>query len=121
MWPKGLRIVRDDDDGIVMAALDKRMKGFEATIQHVMGDELGLPPFDLEPPPKLSLYIEELFSANAEDIDFVEVWRQKKKVTLAMHRHEVPLVNAFLTGVKIDVRELAHTKATDFSDRVRPM
>ncbi|CAL9020580.1 unnamed protein product [Prunus brigantina] len=36
-----------------------------------------------------------------------------------MHRQEVPLVNAFLTGVKIDAGELARTKATDFSDRVQ--
>ncbi|CAL9000502.1 unnamed protein product [Prunus brigantina] len=32
---------------------------------------------------------------------------------------EVPLVNAFLTSVKIDAGELARTKATDFSDRVQ--
>ncbi|CAL2237943.1 unnamed protein product [Prunus armeniaca] len=36
-----------------------------------------------------------------------------------MHRQEVPLVNAFLTGVKIDAGELARTKVTDFSNRVQ--
>ncbi|KAI5349592.1 hypothetical protein L3X38_002480 [Prunus dulcis] len=110
---------RDDDDGIVMAALDKRMRGLEAAIHHVMGDESELPPFDLEPHPKLPLGMEELFPADVEDIDFVEVRRQKKEVTLAIHRHEVSLVNAFLTEVKMDAGELAQTKATDFSDRVQ--
>lgn len=110
---------RDDNDGIVMAALDKRIRGLEEAIHHVMCDELGLPPFDLEPPPKLPLSMEELFPTDVEDIDFVEVRWQKKEVTLAMHHHEVSQVNAFLTEVKMDAGELAQTKATDFSDRVQ--
>ncbi|CAL8168708.1 unnamed protein product [Prunus armeniaca] len=61
--------------------------------------------------------MEELFPAGTEDIDFASVRREAKEVTLTMHRQEVPLVNAFLTGVKIDAGELARTKATDFSDR----
>lgn len=36
-----------------------------------------------------------------------------------MQRQEVPLVNPFLTGVKMDVGELAWTKAADFLDRVQ--
>lgn len=63
--------------------------------------------------------MEELFSKDAEDIYFAAVRRQKKEVTLAMHSQPVPLVNAFLIGVKIDVGELAHTKATSFSNRVQ--
>ncbi|CAL2270434.1 unnamed protein product [Prunus armeniaca] len=35
-----------------------------------------------------------------------------------MHRQEVPLVNAFLTRVKMDAGELTQTKATNFSNRV---
>lgn len=70
------------DDGLVAAALDKKRNGLEATIRDVMGNELGLPPFDLEP---LPLGMKELFSEDAEDIDFAAVRLQKKEVTLAMH------------------------------------
>lgn len=41
------------DDGLVSAALDKKKKGLEAAIKDVMGNEPGLPPFDLEPLPPL--------------------------------------------------------------------
>ncbi|CAL2276956.1 unnamed protein product [Prunus armeniaca] len=78
-----------------------------------------LPPFDLDPPPRLPLEMEELFPAGTKDTDFALVRQLAKEVTLAMHRQEVPLVNAFLTGVKIDAGELTRTKATDFSDRVQ--
>ncbi|CAL8174645.1 unnamed protein product [Prunus armeniaca] len=78
-----------------------------------------LPPFDLDSPPRLSLEMEEIFPAGTKDIDFASVRREEKEVTLAMHRQEVPLVNAFLTWVKIDAGELTRTKATDFSDRVQ--
>ncbi|CAL2253854.1 unnamed protein product [Prunus armeniaca] len=102
----------------LLAELDKKRRGLESSIHDVMGGTV-LPPFDLDPPPRLSLEMEELFPAGTEDIDFASVRREAKEVTLAMHRQEVPLVNAFLTGVKIDARELARTKATDFSDRVQ--
>lgn len=50
-WPQ------DDDDGLVAASLDKKMKWLEAAIRDVIS-ELGLPPFDVEPPPKLPLIME---------------------------------------------------------------
>ncbi|CAL8088083.1 unnamed protein product [Prunus armeniaca] len=101
-----------------LAELEKKRRGLESSIHDVMGGTV-LPPFDLDPPPRLPLEMEELFPAGTEDIDFASVRREAKEVTLAMHRQEVPLVNAFLTGVKIDAGELARTKATDFSDRVQ--
>ncbi|CAL2263485.1 unnamed protein product [Prunus armeniaca] len=101
-----------------LAELEKKRRGLESSIHDVMGGTV-LPPFDLDPPPRLPLEMEELFPAGTEDIDFALVRREAKEVTLAMHRQEVPLVNAFLTGVKIDAGELARTKATDFSDRVQ--
>ncbi|CAL9004811.1 unnamed protein product [Prunus brigantina] len=76
----------------LLAELEKKRRGLESSIHDVMGGTV-LPPFDLDLPPRLPLEMEELFPA-------------------------VPLVNAFLTGVKIDAGELARTKATDFSDRV---
>ncbi|BBG93111.1 hypothetical protein Prudu_001023 [Prunus dulcis] len=42
--------------------------------------------------------------------------QQKKEVNLAMHRHEVPLVNVFLEGVKSDPEALAKTPASSFID-----
>ncbi|CAL8150904.1 unnamed protein product [Prunus armeniaca] len=108
---------RQEDDKL-LAELEKKRRGLESSIHDVMGGTV-LPPFDLDPPPRLSLEMEELFPAGTEDIDFASVRREAKEVTLAMHHQEVPLVNAFLTGVKIDGRELARTKATDFSDRVQ--
>ncbi|CAL2246823.1 unnamed protein product [Prunus armeniaca] len=101
-----------------LAELEKKRRGLESSIHEVMGGTV-LPPFDLDPPPRLPLEMEELFPAGTEDIDFASVRREAKEVTLAMHRQEVPLVNAFLTGVKIDAGELARTKATDFSDRMQ--
>ncbi|CAL2229465.1 unnamed protein product [Prunus armeniaca] len=101
-----------------LAELEKKRRGLESSIHDVMGGTV-LPPFDLDPPPRLSLEMEELFPAGTEDIDFASVRREAKEVTLAMHRQEVPLVNAFLIGVKIDAWELARTKATDFSDWVQ--
>lgn len=38
---------------------------------------------------------------------------------MALHREEVPLVNAFLTEVKIDAGEVAQTKAISFSYSVQ--
>ncbi|CAL9006330.1 unnamed protein product [Prunus brigantina] len=102
----------------LLAELEKKRRGLESSIHDVMGGTV-LPPFDLDPPPRLPLEMEELFPAGTEDTDFASVRREAKEVTLAMHRQEVPLVNAFLTGVKIDAGELARTKATDFSDRVQ--
>ncbi|KAI5324209.1 hypothetical protein L3X38_033282 [Prunus dulcis] len=78
-----------------------------------------LPPFDLDPPSKLPLEIGELLPEGIEDIDFASVWPQKKEVTLELHHQEVPFLNAFLTRVKMDAGELAHTKATNFSNRVQ--
>ncbi|CAL9012708.1 unnamed protein product [Prunus brigantina] len=101
-----------------VAELEKKRRGLESSIQDVMGGTI-LPPFDLDPPPRLPLEMEELFPVGTEETDFASVRREAKEVTLAMHRQEVPLVNAFLTGVKIDAGELARTKATDFSDRVQ--
>ncbi|CAL9028375.1 unnamed protein product [Prunus brigantina] len=89
---------RDEDGGL--AELDKRRRGLELAIHNVMGGS-ELPPFDLEPPQKLPLSM-----------------LQKKKVTLAMHRQEVPIVNAFLTGVKTGAGELIRTKTMDFLDQV---
>ncbi|CAL9000161.1 unnamed protein product, partial [Prunus brigantina] len=102
----------------LLAELEKKRRGLESSIHDVMGGTV-LPPFDVDPPPRLPLEMEELFPAGTEDTDFASVRREAKEVTLAMHRQEVPLVNAFLTGVKIDAGELARTKATDFSDRVQ--
>ncbi|CAL2271279.1 unnamed protein product [Prunus armeniaca] len=110
-WPR-----QEDDE--LLAELEKKQRGVESSIHDVMGGTV-LPPFDLDPPPRLLLEMEELFPAGTEDIDFASVRRKAKEVTLAMHRQEVPLVNTFLTGVKIDAGELAQTKATDFSDRVQ--
>lgn len=73
--------MRDDDDRLVSAALDKKKKRLRGCHKDVMGNEPSLPSFGLEPLPKLLLNMEELFLAYAEDIDFVEVWRQKKEVT----------------------------------------
>ncbi|CAL2249563.1 unnamed protein product [Prunus armeniaca] len=102
----------------LLAELEKKRRGLKSSIHDVMGGTV-LPPFHLDPPPRLPLEMEELFPVGTEDIDFASVRREAKEVTLAMHRQEVPLVNAFLTGVKIDAGELARTKATDFSDRVQ--
>lgn len=96
---------RDDDDGLVAVALDKKRKGLEAAIRDIIS-EPGLPSFDLEPPLKLPLIMEELFAMDVEDIDFAVVQRQKKEVTLVIHRQEVPMVNSFLIGVKMDAGEL---------------
>ncbi|CAL2228492.1 unnamed protein product [Prunus armeniaca] len=112
----GKRPRTEEDEQLV--ELEKKRRGLESSIHDVMGGTV-LPPFDLDPPPRLPLEMEELFPAGTEDIDFASVRREAKEVTLAMHRQEVPLVNAFLTGVKIDAGELARTKATDFSDRVQ--
>ncbi|CAL2228603.1 unnamed protein product [Prunus armeniaca] len=112
----GKRPWQEDDE--LLAELEKKRRGLESSIHDVMGGTVLLP-FDLDPPPRLPLEMEELFPAGTEDIDFASVQREANEVTLAMHRQEVPLVNAFLTGVKIDAGELARTKATDFSDRVQ--
>lgn len=106
-----------EDDGL-LAQLEKKRRGHETSIRDVIGGTVLLP-FDLDPPPRLLLEMEELFLAGTEDIDFASIRREAKKVTLAMHRQKVPLVNAFLTEVKMDVGELAQTKATGFSDRVQ--
>ncbi|CAL8107473.1 unnamed protein product [Prunus armeniaca] len=108
---------RQEDDEL-LAKLEKKRRGLESLIHDIMGGTV-LPPFDLDPLPRLPLEMEELFPAGTEDIDFASVRREAKKVTLAMHRQEVPLVNTFLTRVKIDAGELARTKATNFSDRVQ--
>lgn len=81
--------------------------------------KVKLPLFDLEPSPRLPLGMEELFPEGTEDTDFASFWRQKQEVTLTMRRQEVPLVNAFLTRVKMDVKERARTKVTNFSDWVQ--
>ncbi|CAL8134743.1 unnamed protein product [Prunus armeniaca] len=61
-------------------------------------DGTVLLPFDLDPSPRLSLEMEELFLAGIEDVDFASVrWEAKE----------------------IDARELARTKASDFFDRVQ--
>ncbi|CAL8085117.1 unnamed protein product [Prunus armeniaca] len=112
----GKRPWQEDDE--LLAELEKKRRGLESSIHDVMGGTVLLP-FDLNPPPRLPLEMEELFPAGTEDIDFASVQREANEVTLAMHRQEVPLVNAFLTGVKIDAGELTRTKATDFSDRVQ--
>lgn len=80
-----------------------------------MGNEPELPPFDFEPPLKLLLGMEELLLEDVEDMDSITFRRQ----TLALHREEVPLVNAFLIEVKIDAGEVAHTKAINFSYSVQ--
>ncbi|CAL2270716.1 unnamed protein product [Prunus armeniaca] len=108
---------RTEEDEL-LAELEKKRRGLESSIHDVMGGTV-LPPFDLDPPPRLPLEMEELFPAGTEDIDFASVRREANEVTLAMHHQEVPLVNAFLTGVKIVAGELARTRATDFSDRVQ--
>ncbi|KAI5338412.1 hypothetical protein L3X38_017683 [Prunus dulcis] len=113
------RASRKSDDELVSAALDKKRKGLEVAIRDVMGNELELPPFDFEPPLKLLLDMEELLLEDVKDIDSVTFWRQKKEVTLALYCEEVPLVNAFLTEVKIDAREVAHTKAISLSYSVQ--
>ncbi|CAL2246889.1 unnamed protein product [Prunus armeniaca] len=57
-----------------------------------------LSPFDLDPPPRLSLEMDELFPTDIEDVDFASVrWEAKE----------------------IDARELAQTKASDFFDQVQ--
>ncbi|KAI5343178.1 hypothetical protein L3X38_011054 [Prunus dulcis] len=73
--------------------LEKRRR---ATIHDVMG-RVELPLFDLESPPRLALGMKELFLEGTEDTDFAFFQQQKHEVTLAMHRQEVPLINAFLT------------------------
>ncbi|CAL2236042.1 unnamed protein product [Prunus armeniaca] len=113
-WAAEKRPRQEDDE--LLAELEKKWRGLESSIHDVMGGTV-LPPFDLDPPPRLPLEMDELFPIGTEDIDFASVRREAKEVTLAMHRQEVPLVNAFLTGVKIDAGEFARTKATDFSDR----
>ncbi|KAI5323519.1 hypothetical protein L3X38_032591 [Prunus dulcis] len=71
-----------------------------------MGNEPGLPSFDLEPLPKLLLSMEELFLAYAEDIDFVAVWRQKKEafgemyMTIAREDKKVALARRQMEVVK---------------------
>ncbi|CAL9011931.1 unnamed protein product [Prunus brigantina] len=76
----------------LLAELEKKRRGLESSIHDVMGGTV-LPPFDLDPPPRLPLKMEELFPAGTEDTDFA--------------------------SVRWEAKELARTKATDFSDRVQ--
>ncbi|BBH09168.1 hypothetical protein Prudu_021592 [Prunus dulcis] len=102
---------RDDDEG--------RRKALEEAHQHVMGSGPRLPPFDLQAPPKLPFGMEDVFAKGVEKVDFGRLRQQKKEVNLAMHRHEVPLVNVFLEGVKSDPEALARTPASSFIDRAQ--
>ncbi|VVA28310.1 Hypothetical predicted protein [Prunus dulcis] len=88
--------------------LEKRRKGLESAIHDVMG-KVELPLFDLESPPRLALGMKELFLEGTEDTDFAFFQQQKHEVTLAMHRQEVPLINAFLTRVGRLEREVEET------------
>ncbi|CAL8992715.1 unnamed protein product [Prunus brigantina] len=92
---------RDDDEGLVADVLGKK-RPLEEAHQSVMGTGPRLPPFDLQAPPKLPFDMEDVYAEGVEKVDFSMLRRQKKEVNLAMHRHEVPLVNVFLEGVKCD-------------------
>lgn len=73
---------RQDDDG-GLAELDKRRRGLETSIHDIKGGTVQ-PPFDLNPPSRLPLGMEELFPEGINETDFVAVRGQKKEVTLAM-------------------------------------
>ncbi|CAL8993046.1 unnamed protein product, partial [Prunus brigantina] len=59
----------------LLAELEKKRRGLESSIHDVMGGTV-LPPFDLDPPPRLPLEMEELFPAGTEDTDFASVRRE---------------------------------------------
>lgn len=63
--------------------------------------------------------MEEVFVEGMKAVDFSGLLRQKKEVSLAMHRQEVPLVNVFLKGVKSDPEALTRTQTSSFAERVQ--
>ncbi|CAL9000888.1 unnamed protein product [Prunus brigantina] len=63
----------------------------------------------------------ELKLTRQAEIEDLLVAKRLGTVIMDLPHQEVPLVNAFLTGVKIDAGVLARTKATDFSDRLMIM
>lgn len=110
---------RDDDKGLISKALAGKRKALEEAHQDVIEVELRLPPFDLRAHPKLPFGMEEVFYEGMEGVDFGGLHRQKKEVSLAMHRQEVPLVNVFLEGVKNDPEALARTQTSSFAERAQ--
>lgn len=84
----------------------------------MMGAGPRLPPYNLQAPPKLPFGIDDVFAEGVEKVDFSKLRRQKE-VNLAMHRHEVPLVNVFLEGVKSDPEALAKAPASSYADRAQ--
>ncbi|CAL8175028.1 unnamed protein product [Prunus armeniaca] len=63
--------------------------------------------------------MEDVYVEGVEKMDLFRLRRQKKKVNLAVHRQEVPLVNVFLEGMKCDPEVLARTPATSYADRAQ--
>ncbi|CAL8117164.1 unnamed protein product [Prunus armeniaca] len=92
---------RDDDEGLVADVLGKK-RALEEAHRSMMGIGSRLPPFDLQALPKLPFGMKDVYAEGVEKMDFSRLRRQNKKVNLAMHRQEVPLVNVFLEGVKCD-------------------
>ncbi|CAL2237944.1 unnamed protein product [Prunus armeniaca] len=66
----GKRPRMEEDE--LLTELEKKRRGLESSIHDVMGGTV-LPPFDLDPPPRLPLEMEELFLTGTEDIDFASV------------------------------------------------
>ncbi|CAL2277527.1 unnamed protein product [Prunus armeniaca] len=63
--------------------------------------------------------MEDVYVEGVEKMNLFRLRRQKKKVNLAVHRQEVPLVNVFLEGMKCDPEVLARTPATSYADRAQ--
>ncbi|CAL2246583.1 unnamed protein product [Prunus armeniaca] len=98
---------------------EREEEGFGGSHHSVIGTEPKLPTFDLRAPPKLPFGMEEVFAEGMLVVDLGWLRQQKKEVSLAMHRHEMPLVNVFLEGIKSDLEVLARTQTSSFAERAQ--
>ena len=112
------RRVRFDQDERAAIAAGKR-KAVEEAHRDVMGVEPNLPAFELGDAPHPPAGLEHLFPAEAESMDFNAMRRHRKEVQLAMHQQEVPIVNAFLHGVKMDYGDTMEPKGPGFTTRTK--
>ncbi|CAL9006574.1 unnamed protein product [Prunus brigantina] len=107
-----------DDEGRVADVVGKK-RALEEAHRSVMWTRPRLPPLDPQALLKLPFGMDDVYAEGVEKMDFSELRRQKKEVNLAMHRHEVPLVNVFLEGVKSDPEVLAKTPAISYAARAQ--